>query len=141
MIDQCGTLANQALARAMEQLKILLAGALYRDEPHGWPERCLEDRFGICRIVLRSLDKGLYEAGVDQPYFAAGSDKQTSPMMGTGAGFHCNRRWREILYRFDELCAADLSRDYHAICINPVQVERSLSEIDRQELQWHAPLL
>jgi hypothetical protein len=42
---------------------------------------------------------------------------------------------REVLHRFSELCAADLSRDYHAICIDTVQVEGSFSEIDRQEFQ------
>jgi hypothetical protein len=37
---RCGTLTNRALARTMQQLNTLVAGALYRDEVHGWPGRC-----------------------------------------------------------------------------------------------------
>src|SRR5271156_382814 len=89
---------------------------------------------GTKRMVGRIAASKIASASVAS-FFAAGSDKQSSPMVCTGAGFHCNRRWREILYRFDELCAADLSRDYHAICIDPIKVEGSLSEIDCQEFK------
>ena len=58
-VDHCGLLANEQMARAMEQQAALLFDRLGRHEPHG----CSADRFAnglsVCSIVLLPLDVGL----------------------------------------------------------------------------------
>ena len=59
-VDHCGLLANEQMARAMEQQAALLFDRLGRDELHV----CSADRFAnglsVCSIVLLPLDVGLH---------------------------------------------------------------------------------
>src|SRR6516162_868857 len=59
-VDHCGLLANEQIARAMEQQAALLFDRLGRHEPHV----CSADRFAnglsVCSIALLPLDIGLH---------------------------------------------------------------------------------
>ena len=52
LVDDAGTLADQALAHAMQRLQVQLIGRLGSDEPHGRALDSFSDCFSIAEIVL-----------------------------------------------------------------------------------------
>jgi hypothetical protein len=67
-IDDCGLLADEQMARAVEHQATLLLERLGRHEPHV----CSSDRFAnslsICSIVLLPLDVGPHVGRRHQPH-------------------------------------------------------------------------
>src|SRR6516164_3968280 len=55
LIDDAGTLADQALADAVQSLQVKLVGGLGRNELHGGALHRLGDRLSIAEVVLLSL--------------------------------------------------------------------------------------
>src|SRR5262245_39705430 len=59
-VDHCGLLANEQMARAMEQQAALLFDRLGRHEPHVCSADCFANGLSVCSIVLLPLDVGLH---------------------------------------------------------------------------------
>jgi hypothetical protein len=52
LVDDAGTLADQARAHAMQRLQVQLVGCFGGDELHGWALDSFSDCFSIAEIVL-----------------------------------------------------------------------------------------
>jgi len=52
LVDDAGTLADQALAHKMQRLQVQLIGRFGGDELHGWSLDSFSDCFSIAEIVL-----------------------------------------------------------------------------------------
>ena len=66
-VDRLRSLPNEKIPGAKHHGLRLLVLGLDGDEAHGRPRRRLGNGFGICRIVLLPLDKGLHIDRRDQP--------------------------------------------------------------------------
>src|SRR5215471_8472563 len=129
MVDQCRPLADQPVAGAMKRLQVLLVCRLHGHKAHRWTHRCFEDRLRVHRIVLRSLDEGLYETRIDETHFAAGGEPVSTPMMRARTRLHCDCRRCQVADHLGQLRPADLPRQDDPVGVNAVKVERSLAEI------------
>src|SRR6516164_8797277 len=130
MIDQSRSLADQPVAGTMKRLQVLLVCRLHGHEAHRWTHRCFEDRLRVDRIVLRSLDEGLYETRIDETYLAAGGEPASTPMMRACTRLHRDCRRCQVADHLGQLRPADLLRQDDPVGVNAVKVERSLAEID-----------
>ena len=71
LIDDRGPLPNQAVAHAMQCLKVQLLVRLCRDKPRRWTLHGFSDRMRIAEVILMGLREGLCIHRRHLPYIMA----------------------------------------------------------------------
>ena len=130
MVDKGCAGTDDAIPRAVKRLKILLFSRFDRHEAHRRAHSRFINSFGIRRVVLGSFDEWLHEARIDQENPMARGKKAPAPIVRAGASLHRDRLWSQFFDRLDQLRAARLARDDHAIVIDGMNVKRTFTEIN-----------
>src|SRR6516225_9613343 len=130
-VDHCGLLANEQMARAMEQQAALLFDRLGRHEPHV----CSRDRFAnglsVCSIVLLPLDVGLHVGRRHQTHGMPQRSELARPMMRRSAGFDTDEARRQLLKEWQNVPALELAANDHITCrVNSVNLKNRLPDIE-----------
>src|SRR5262249_22794478 len=132
MIDQSRSLADQPAAGTMKRLQVLLGRRLTRYEAHCWTRPPFEMRLRVERMVLRAFDERFHKTRIDEAHLAAGGEPASSPIMRAGTGLHRDCSRSQVAHHFGQLRPADLPRQDYTVGVDAVNVERPLTEIDRQ---------
>src|SRR4029077_21155860 len=90
LIDDAGTLTDQALAESVQGLQVKLVRGLGRNELHGWALHRLGNRFRIAGVVLLSFAIRPHVFGWHQPGIVAEQLQLAAEMMCTDAGLHAD---------------------------------------------------
>ena len=88
LVDQSGSLANQAIPGPVQRLHIKLRRGLDFDEAHRWPRCCLRYPLGVTIVVLLRLDIRAHVFGRHQTHVVSLSREQPAQMMGAATSLH-----------------------------------------------------
>lgn len=102
-VHRLSALFYELLARAKCDCACLLVGRLRLDEPHGRPQRRLDDGLGIGRVVLLALEERLDVVRRDQPDLMTLLLHLPRPVMGAGARLHRHATRRLLRHEPGEL--------------------------------------
>lgn len=87
-VHRLGPLLHELLARAERNGPRLLVGGLRFDETHGRPQRRLDNRLRVGRVILLALQERLDIVRRDQPDLVPEAGHFPRPMVRANAGFH-----------------------------------------------------
>src|SRR5262245_37215928 len=131
LIDDRGPLANQAVAHAMQRLKIELLVRLCRDAPSRGTLHGFSDRMRIAEVVLVGLPKGL---GIDWrhlPDIVADGEQFPGHIVRSHAGLDPDQAWRHIRKPGHNSVACHLLPQHDfPTSVQAYEVERILAWID-----------
>lgn len=90
LIDQRGSLCNEARSNLVQRLNIELLFTLEVDEAHCWTRRCFRDALCIPVVVFLRFNIGANILGRHQANFVPSSREKSTKMMSAAACLHSN---------------------------------------------------
>jgi hypothetical protein len=93
LASQRRAVTDQALARSMKSLHVLLLNRTLRHETHVWLLNCYTDRLSIAAIVLLIAPERLHVLRADDPHLVAKAFELARPIIGAITRFSgvCDR--------------------------------------------------
>ncbi len=113
MIDQRGSLCNEARSNPVQRLNIELLLTLEVDDSHCWTRRGFRDALRIPVVVLLRFNIGANILGRHQSHFMSSSFEKSPQVVSAAACFHSNDACRHLAYKLNERLPPHRSADNH----------------------------
>jgi hypothetical protein len=142
LVDDCRAPCDEPVAHPVQRLQVQLLVGLDGHEAHVLPRYRLGDGFGIEKVILVRLEKGLHELRRNQPRIMSLPSQRRPKEMRSGTGFHADQGGLEVGGVGQQLRAGELFADHHlATLIKRHQMKGRFPQINADGSDMHKMIL
>src|SRR5712672_783372 len=137
LADQCGSMIDQPLPRAVERLDVLLFEGLLRHEPHVPLLYRSADRLCVIAVVLLPAYEWLHVLRGHDLHGVTELLELPLPIECTGRGFDADEARLQFAKDLEQLLAADpTDQDRASLTVDTVELEDILCQVDTENVNF-----